>query len=175
MDLIITTYGSVLFRVGYHSWLIATKDEDILLSVGGPYDGPGKYMMAYRSELGGIIAGLSVLGTLIRSGLINARSIKYACENSAAIMASKRDLTQSIYHRTEGDYDLIGTIKYLQLNWCNNIDGKYAWAKEHTYREDKDPNREERLNIEADAVYDLIRQDTRGIRGPRPTCTDWDI
>jgi hypothetical protein len=93
--------------------------EDILLAGGGPDYGPGKYMTSYRSEPGGIISGLTVLGTLLRSGLINARSIKFICYNSAAILASKRELTQSTFHRTEGDHDLIATMKYLQHNWCN--------------------------------------------------------
>jgi hypothetical protein len=73
VDLIIATDGSVLFGVGYHIWILATETEDILLAGGGPDDGPGKYMTSYRSELGGIIAGLAVLGTLTLSGLINAR------------------------------------------------------------------------------------------------------
>jgi hypothetical protein len=65
VDLIIATDGSVLFGVGYHIWILATETEDILLIGGGPDDGPGKYMTSYRSELGGIIAGLAVLGTLL--------------------------------------------------------------------------------------------------------------
>jgi hypothetical protein len=93
VDLIIATDGSVLFGVGYHIWILATETEDILLAGGGPDDGPGKYMASYRSELGGIIAGLAVLGTLTRSGLINVMSTKFICDNSAAILASKRDLT----------------------------------------------------------------------------------
>jgi hypothetical protein len=87
VDLIIATDGSVLFGVGYHSWIIATESEDILLAGGGPDNGPGRYMTSYRSELGSIIAGLVVLGTLLRSGLINARRIKFICDNSAAILA----------------------------------------------------------------------------------------
>jgi hypothetical protein len=105
VDLIIATDGSVLFGVGYYSWILATETEDILLAGGGPDDDPGKYMTSYRSELGGIIAGLTVIGNLLRSGLINTRSIKFICDNSAAILASKRELTQSIFHRAEGDHD----------------------------------------------------------------------
>jgi hypothetical protein len=52
-------------------------------------------------------------GTLLRSGRINAKSIKFICDNSAAILAPKRDLTQSIFHRTEGDHNLIATMKYI--------------------------------------------------------------
>jgi hypothetical protein len=58
--IIIATHGSVLFRVGYHSWLVATTTEDILLAGGGPDDGPQNLMISYRSELGGIAAGLGV-------------------------------------------------------------------------------------------------------------------
>jgi hypothetical protein len=34
VDLIIATDGSVLFGVGYHSWILATETEDILLAGG---------------------------------------------------------------------------------------------------------------------------------------------
>jgi hypothetical protein len=175
VDLIIATDGSVLFGVGYHSWILATKMEDILLAGGGPDDGLGKNMTSYRSELGGIIAGLAVLGTLLWSGLINARHIKFICDNSAAILASKRELTQSIFHRTEGDHDLIVTMKYLQHNWYNSNEVTYAWVKGHTDRGKQDPNRDERLNIEADALCDLIREEARGPRGARPSCPHWDL
>jgi hypothetical protein len=157
VDLIIATDGSVLFGVGYHSRIMATETEDILLAGGRPDDGPGKYMTSYISELGGIIAGLAVLGTLTLSGLINARSTKFICDNSASILASKRDLTQRTFHRTEGDHDLIATMKYLQHNWCNNTEIAYAWVKSHADRGDQDPNRDERLNIEVDALCDLIQ------------------
>jgi hypothetical protein len=38
-DLIVATCGSVLFGVGYHSWLIATSEEEIIITGGGPDDG----------------------------------------------------------------------------------------------------------------------------------------
>jgi hypothetical protein len=156
VDLIISTDGSVLFGVGYHSLLIAMKDKYTLLAGGGPDDGPGRYMTSCRSELGGIIAGLTVLGTILCSGRTNVRSIKFICDNSAAIMASKRDLTQSIFHRIEGNHDLITMMKYLQLNWFNNTQVKHVWVKGHADRVDKYPNHEERLNIKADALCDLV-------------------
>jgi hypothetical protein len=175
VDLIIATDGSVLLGVGYHSWIIATESEDILLAGGGPDYGPGKYMTSYRSELGGIIAGIAVLGTLLQSGLINARRIKFRCDNSADILESKRELRQSIFHRTEGDHDFIATVKYLQHNWCNNTEFTYAWVKCHADRGDQEPNREERLNIEAEALCDLIQEDARGPRDARPSCPHWDL
>jgi hypothetical protein len=52
-DLIIATDGSVLFNVGYHSWVVSTKNEEIIISVGGPDDGATNQMTSYRSELGG--------------------------------------------------------------------------------------------------------------------------
>jgi hypothetical protein len=47
------TDGSVTFGVGYHSWVVATEDKDILLQGGGPDDGDLFLMQSYRSELGG--------------------------------------------------------------------------------------------------------------------------
>jgi hypothetical protein len=173
VDLIIATDISVLFGVGYHSWILATEMEGILLSGVGPDNGPGKYMTSYRSELGGIIAGLAVMGTLRRSGLINARCIKFICDNSAAILASKRYLTQRIFHITEGDHDLIATMKSLQPKWCNNTEVAYSWVKCHADRGEQDPNREEPLNIEADALCDLIREEAREPRGVIPSCPHW--
>jgi hypothetical protein len=175
LDLITATDGSVLFGVGYHIWILTTESEDILLAGGGPDDGPGKYMTSYISELGGIIAGLSVLGRLLRSGLINARRIKFICDNSTALLASKRELTQSIFHITEGDQDLITTMKYLQHNWCNNTEVTYAWVKGHADRGDQNPHLKERLNIEADALCDLIREEARGPRGAKTSCPHWDL
>jgi hypothetical protein len=107
--------------------------------------------------------------------LINARSINFLCDNIAAILASKRDLTQSIFHRTEGDHDLIATMRYLHHNWCNNTEVAYAWVKGHADRGYKDPNRDERLNIEADALCDLIREEAREPIGAIPSCPHWDL
>jgi hypothetical protein len=39
VDLIIATDGSVILGVGYHGWVLATKEETILLRGGGPDDG----------------------------------------------------------------------------------------------------------------------------------------
>jgi hypothetical protein len=64
MDLIVATDGSVLFGVGYHSWLISMKDEHTLLHRGWPDKGAPLYMTLYRSELGGIWTGLTVIGVL---------------------------------------------------------------------------------------------------------------
>jgi hypothetical protein len=52
-DLVVATDGSVLFDVGYHSWVVSTKDEEIIISGGGPDDGAPNQMTSYRSELGG--------------------------------------------------------------------------------------------------------------------------
>jgi hypothetical protein len=75
--IIIATDGYVTLGVGYHSWIIATKEEDILLQGGGPDDVDLFLMQSYRSELGGVAAGLTVLGTLSRSGLINIASTTF--------------------------------------------------------------------------------------------------
>jgi hypothetical protein len=77
VDIIVATDGSVLFGIGYHSWILALDNEEIITSGGGPDDGASAYMTSYRSELGGIIAGLAVIGMLHRSGLVCLRHIKF--------------------------------------------------------------------------------------------------
>jgi hypothetical protein len=138
VDKIIATDVSVTLGVGYHSWIVATADEDIILQGGGPDDGDLFLMQYYRSELGGVAAGLTVLGTLSRSGLINIASTTLLCDNASAILSANRPLTDSIFHQIEGDHDLIITIKDLQDNWCRGMDITYEWVKGH----DDDLNRE---------------------------------
>jgi hypothetical protein len=77
VDLIIATDGSVLFVVGYNGWVLAKKEETILLRGGGPDDKIQSLMTLYRSELGGLVACLAALGTLFRPGAINIGSIRF--------------------------------------------------------------------------------------------------
>jgi hypothetical protein len=81
VDLLIATDGSVLFGLGYHGWVLARKDETILLRGGGPDDEIQLLMTSYRSELGGLVAGLAVLGALFHAGTINIRSVRFLCNN----------------------------------------------------------------------------------------------
>jgi hypothetical protein len=53
--LIVATDGLVLFDVGYHSWVVSTKYEEIIMSGGGPDDSAPQHMTSYRSELGGYV------------------------------------------------------------------------------------------------------------------------
>jgi hypothetical protein len=71
VDLIIATDGPLLFVVAYHGWVLSTKEETIFHRGGVPDDGIQSLMTSYRSELGGLVAGLAVLGTLFRSGAMN--------------------------------------------------------------------------------------------------------
>jgi hypothetical protein len=136
VDIIIATYGSVLFGVGYQSWIIATTDEYILMAGDGPDDGAQDQMASYWSELGGIAAVLGVIGTLSRSGMKRIRGVTLICDNSAAVLASKRDLTPSVFHHTESDFDLIATIKNLEKEWCRDIIISYSWVRGHADRLD---------------------------------------
>jgi hypothetical protein len=87
LNIIIATHGSVTLGIGYHSWIVVTEDEDILLQGGGPDDGDLFIMQSYRSDLGGVAAGLAVLGTLSRSGLINIASTTFLCDNESAVLS----------------------------------------------------------------------------------------
>jgi hypothetical protein len=105
------------------------EDEDILLQAGGPDGGDLFLMQSYRSELGGVAAGLTVFGTLCRSGLINITSVTFLCDNESAVLSTNRQLTDSIFHHIEGDHDLVSTIKDLQENWYRGLDITYEWVK----------------------------------------------
>jgi hypothetical protein len=170
----VATDGSVLFGVGYHRWVIATSDEDILLTGGCPDDGDPLPMTSYRSELGGLAAALAVLGTLARSpGLINIRLVKCVCDNKPAILASNRQPTDSIFHKKETDFDVMSTIQELQEMWRNSLDINYSWVKGHADKLDREPDKYERFNILADEICDDIRAAAMGITGARGSCGMW--
>jgi hypothetical protein len=119
---------------------------------GGTDDGDQLLIASYRSKLGGIVIGISVIGTLVRSGKIKVKMVKFVCDNEASIKACRRKRTQSVFHRTEGDHDLISTIHFLQEHWCQGTDIYYKWVKGHAYELNRDPTKLERMNIVADEL-----------------------
>jgi hypothetical protein len=156
VDLIIATDGSVLFGVGYHGWVLATKEETILLRGEGPDDGIQSLMTSYRSELGGLVAGLAVLGTLFCSGAMNIRSIRFICDNESVVTAAIIPKSESIFHNTICDWDLIETIQDLILRWRKGIALSFHWFKGHADLIYRSLIRYERINIEADIQADVI-------------------
>jgi hypothetical protein len=171
VNIIIDTDGSLTFGV---SWMVTTEDEDILLQGGGSDDGDIFLMQSYRSELGGVAAGLAVLGTLSRPGLINISSATFLCNNEPAVLSTNRPLTDSIFHRIEGDHDLVSTIKDLQENWCSGLAITYEWVKGHADDLNGEMNHAERLNVIADEQFDLVQQQARGPRSARSSTGLWD-
>jgi hypothetical protein len=169
-DLLVATDGSVVFGVGYHSWVITTMNEKVILSGGGPDDRDPLLMTSYRSELGGLASALAVLGMLERSGRLNIHSVKCVSDNHSAVRACKRKPTESIFHSTESDYDLVATITNLQADWCNGINIQYAWVRGHANSLDRETTREERANIIADELCNIIRESATGRDGARPNC-----
>jgi hypothetical protein len=142
--------------MGYHSWVVATEDEDILLQGGGPDEGDLFLMQSYRSELGGVEAGLTILGTLSRSGIINIASATFLCDNESAILLTNSSSTDSIFDRVEGDHDLVSTFKNLQENWCCGLTITHDWVKGHADDLNRELNRAERLNVLADEKIDIV-------------------
>jgi hypothetical protein len=175
VDLIIATNVSVICGVGYHGWVLATKEEKILLRGGGPDDGIQSLMTSYRSELGGLVAGLTFLGTLFRPGAMNIRSIRFICDNELAATAARRPKFESIFHNTRCDWDLIATIQDLIVRWCKGIALSFHWVKGHADRIDCPLTRYERLNIEDYMQADVIRAQARGPIAARPNSPNWDI
>jgi ribonuclease HI len=174
-DLIITTDGSVLFGVGYHSCLIVTKTEQFILQGGGPDDNSPTSMTSYRSELGGICAGLVVIGVLARSGRINLRSVIMVCDNEAAVKRCNQKLTASIYPNTEYDWDMLKTYHNLWEESCQDIPIKVQWVKGHADREGRETTRDKRLNILTDLLDDTTWANARGPHGARPNCPHWPV
>jgi hypothetical protein len=174
MNIIIATDGSATLGIGYHSWVVAMEDEDILLKGGRPDDGDLFLMQSYRSELGGVEAGIAVLGTLSRSGLVNIASATFLCDNESAVLSTNMPLTDSIFHHIEGDHDLVSTIKDLQENWCRGLDVTYDQVKGHADDLNRELNRAERLNMIADEQCDTVRQQASGLRSARSSAGLWD-
>jgi hypothetical protein len=161
--------------VGYHGWVLATKEEKILFRGGGTDDRIQSLMTSYRSELGGLVANLAVLGTLFRSGTLNIRSIIFLCDNESAVTVARRPKSESIFHNTKCDWDLIATIQDLIARWCKGISLSFQWVKGHADRIDRPLTRNEILNIEADIQANVIFAQARGAIAARPNCPHWDI
>jgi hypothetical protein len=79
-DITVAMDGSLVFGVGYHSCVAETDKEQVLLTGGGPGEGYQLLMTSYRSALGGIASGLAAIGTLIRSGKIKVKTVKFVCD-----------------------------------------------------------------------------------------------
>jgi ribosomal protein L37AE/L43A len=83
-------------------------------------------------------------------------------------------LTDSIFHRIEGDHGLVSTIKDLQENWCHGLDITYNWVKGHADYLNRELNRAERLNVIADEHCDIVRQQAKGPRIARSSAGLWE-
>jgi hypothetical protein len=132
-------------------------------------------MTSYRSEIGGLVAGLGVLGTLFRSGAMNIRSIRFICDNESAVTAATRPKSKIIFHNTRCDWDIITKIQDLIVRWCKEISLSFHWVKGHADRINRPLTRDEILNIESDMQADVIRAQARGPLAARPDCPHWDI
>jgi hypothetical protein len=81
-----------------------------------------------------------------------------------------QNLTISIYHNKESDWDLLKTFHSLQYEWCKEITTTFQLVKGHADREDMALTRDGWLNIDADLLADKIIKDARGPYGARPNC-----
>jgi hypothetical protein len=121
-----------------------------------------------------LAAGLAVLGTLSRSGLIKIASATLLCDNESAVISTNMPLADSIFHRIEGDHDLVSMIKDLQENWCCGLNITYDWVKGHANDLNRELNLAERLNVIADEQCDTVRQQASGPRSARSSAGLWD-
>jgi ribonuclease HI len=130
-------------------------------------------MTSYRSELGGICAGITVIGTMARSGKINIRSVRFVCDNESALKSCNQKQTKSVFHNTEGVWNLVSTYQDLKKQWFNNIDVSVRWVKGHADQERRPLTKYEQLVVEADLLADQIREEARGVYGARPNFPHW--
>jgi hypothetical protein len=79
----------------------------------------------------GVAEVIALLGTLIRSGLINIASARFMCDNESAVLSTNMPLTDSSFHCIGGGHVLFSTIKDLQENWYRGLEITYEWVKGH--------------------------------------------
>jgi hypothetical protein len=70
------------------------------------------------------------------------------------VTAARRPKSESIFHNTRCDWDLIATIQELIVRWCKVIALSYQWVRGQADQIDLPLTRDERLNIEADMQAD---------------------
>jgi hypothetical protein len=91
------------------------------------------------------------------------------------VTAARIPKSESIFHNTRCDWDLIATIQDLIVRWCKGVALSFHWVKGHADRIDRPLTRDEKLNIEAGIQADVIRAQARGTIAARPNCPHWDI
>jgi ribonuclease HI len=97
-----------------------------------------------------------VIRTMARSVNINIRSVRFVCDNEAAVKRCNQNQTKSVFHNTEGDWDLVSTYRDLKEQWCDNIDVSVRWVKGHADQEGRPLTKYERLNVEARIYWKTI-------------------
>jgi hypothetical protein len=60
---------------------------------------------------------------------INIRSVRFVCDNEVEVKRCYQKQTKSVFHITEGDWDLVSTYRDLKRKWCNNIDVSVRCSK----------------------------------------------
>jgi hypothetical protein len=91
------------------------------------------------------------------------------------VITARRPKTESTFHSTKYDWDLIVTIQDLIFRWCKEIAFSFHWVKGTADRIDRSPTRDEILNIEADIQADAISVQTCGPIAACPNFPHWDI
>jgi ribonuclease HI len=110
---------------------------------------------------------------MARSGKNNIKSVRFVCDNEAAVNCCNKKKTKSVFHNTEGDWDLVSTYRDLKKQWCDNIDVSVRWVKGHADREGRPLMKYDQLNVEAYLLADQIREEARGVYGARPSFPHW--
>jgi ribonuclease HI len=99
---------------------------------------------------------MTVIGMMERSGNINIKSVKFVCDNEAAVKRCNKKQTKSVFHNTEGDWDLVSAYQDLKKQWCDNIYVSVSWVKGHADLEGRPLTKYERLNVEGGSLADQI-------------------
>jgi hypothetical protein len=68
---------------------------------------------------------------------------------------------------------MVSMVKFIQCNWCPDIDISYEWAKGYSDHRNEEPKKKELLNIEADTMCNIICAESTGHINARGNCTLW--
>lgn len=151
-QLILVSDGSYIHeeRLGTAGWIAETQDRMIQIHGALIAPGPADIQGSHRSELTGLLGGITTIDNICRKYNVTEGSVEVGCDGEGAITAITQQF--DIIKTSRKHYDLIQAIK----NTINK--SKLAWSFQHIkghqddIREYDELSRLEQLNVQADLL-----------------------